>query len=299
MPRFLVIAVLLAAFSLSSTVWAAQASSSSTSKKTASSSSPKKQPSATTKKKAASSSAKSHKAASKSRARKHRPRVTAAQMRRIKRAFVASSELKPMALQLIDLRSKPAYAGVEAYAAKHRKSDAGALAWLAIGYAHLLDKEYPQAEDALKKAQPHAGELADYIRWFLAQSYAGQGNWPQVVATLRNFEKDSPESIFTRDVVDVYGNALVATGQAAEAARFLEANRLPTRADIELALGRAYMKAGQQAKGGEILRHLYVTMPSSPEADAAAVDIQALQSSGVLPPTVYGERKQRAMLLVQ
>lgn len=299
MSRFLVIAVLLAAFPLSSTVWAAQTSSSSTSKKTASSSSRKKKPSATTKKKTASSSAKSHKAASKSRARKRRPRVTAAQMRRIKRAFVASSELKPMALQLIDLRSKPAYAGVEAYAAKHPKSDAGALAWLAIGYAHLLDKEYPQAEDAFKKAQPHAGELADYIRWFLAQSYAGQGNWPQVVATLRNFEKDSPESIFTRDVVDVYGNALVATGQAAEAARFLEANRLPTRADIELALGRAYVKAGQQAKGGEILRHLYVTMPSSPEADAAAVDIQALQSSGVLPPTVYGERKQRAMLLVQ
>ena len=297
MSRFRVIAVLLAAAFLSANLGATQSSSSSSTKS-------KKPSSASTSKKSStkktSVSKKPHaRTSAKSRRRVHHASVSPTKLRRMKKAFVTSAELKPMALQLVDLRTKPAYAGVEAYARKHEKSDAGGLAWLTLGYAHLLDKDYLQAEAALKKAQPHAGELADYVRYLLAQSYAGEGKWPQVVSTLHNFEKDSPDSIFRNDAVDFYGNALVAAGQPAEAVHYLEANRTPTRADVELALGRAYVKAGQAAKGGEILRHLYITMPASPEADAAASDLQTLQASGVLPPTVYGERKQRAALLVQ
>jgi soluble lytic murein transglycosylase len=290
---------------LSGNLGATQSSTSSATKsKNAASTSTAKKSSGTkkttTKKKTTAATKKSHSAtAAKSRRRGHHVGVSPAKLRRMKKAFVASTELKPMALQLMDARSKPAYAGVEAYARKHPGTDEAAMAWLAVGYAHLLDREYPQAQDALKKAQPHAGELADYVRYFLAQSYAGQGNWPLVVSTLRNFQKDSPESIFNRDVVDFYGNALVATDHGEEAVKYLESNRVPTRADVELALGRAYVKAGQAAKGGEILRHLYITMPASPEADAAASDLQTLQASGVLPPAVYGERKQRAALLAQ
>ena len=43
----------------------------------------------------------------------------------------------------------------------------------------------------------------------------------------------------------------------------LEKDRQPTRADLELALGRAYAAAGQTAKAVDILRNLYVTMPLS------------------------------------
>jgi soluble lytic murein transglycosylase len=270
-------------------MWAAQSASAS---KTST------QPVTQKKKTTAAKSTTKKKTTAKSR-KKAKVHVNPARLNRMKRAFVASSDLKPMALQLIDLRSKPAYAGVEAYARKHPGTDAGALAWLAMGYAHVLDKEYPQAEEALKKAQPHAGELADYVRYLLALCYGGQGKAEQVVTTLRNFGKDTPESVFARDVVDIYGNTLVATGKAQEAIAFLEANRAPTRADIELALGRAYVNAGQQAKGGEILRHLYITMPTSAEAEAAGADVRSLEAAGVLPPAVYGERKQRAALLAQ
>ncbi|HEU5403896.1 MAG TPA: transglycosylase SLT domain-containing protein [Terriglobales bacterium] len=299
MSRLKVIAVLAAAIILSGILTATQSSTPTTKSRKPSSTSASKK-SAATKKTATRAGAKSRsKTTAKSRRKVKRVRVSPAKLRRMKKAFVASAELKPMALQLLDTRSKPAYAGVEAYARKHPGTDEAAMAWLAVGYAHLLDKEYPQAQDALKKAQPHAGELDDYVLFMLAQSYAGQGNWALVATALHNFRKDSPESIFNHDVVDIYGNALVATNRAEEAIRYLEENREPTRADVELALGRAYVKAGQAAKGGEILRHLYITMPSSPEADAAANDLQTLQASGVLPPAVYGERKQRAALLVQ
>jgi soluble lytic murein transglycosylase len=82
-------------------------------------------------------------------------------VRRVTRAFVASTDLKPMARQLLQDRTLPAYAGVQAYARRHAGSDAAALAWLAIGYAHILDHDDTKAIPALKRAQPRAGELAD------------------------------------------------------------------------------------------------------------------------------------------
>ena len=51
-------------------------------------------------------------------------------------------------------RTPAAYAGVEAYARRHAQEDAGALAWLVLGYAHVLDKDYPKAVDPLVRAKP-------------------------------------------------------------------------------------------------------------------------------------------------
>ncbi len=71
---------------------------------------------------------------------------------RIKRAFVASKELQPMAQQLATLRTPEAYAGVAAYAHSHT-GDAAAAAYLALGHAYLLDKRYAEAETALGRGQ--------------------------------------------------------------------------------------------------------------------------------------------------
>ena len=68
-------------------------------------------------------------------------------------AFVASANLKPMARQLLQNRTPAAYAGVEAYARLHTKEDAGALAWLVMGYAHTLDHDYAKAIDPLNRAK--------------------------------------------------------------------------------------------------------------------------------------------------
>ena len=70
-------------------------------------------------------------------------------VQRIRQAFVASASLRPMAQQLLQERTPQAYAGVTAYAQRHAKEDAGALAWLAIGYAHILDHDYAKAIDPL------------------------------------------------------------------------------------------------------------------------------------------------------
>ena len=82
-------------------------------------------------------------------------------------AFVASASLKPMARQLLQDRTPAAYAGVEAYARHHAQEDAGALAWLVLGYAHILDKDYAKAVDPLNRAKPKAGDLGDYVSYYL------------------------------------------------------------------------------------------------------------------------------------
>jgi soluble lytic murein transglycosylase len=77
-------------------------------------------------------------------------------VRRIRQAFVASTTLRPMAQQLIQDRNPAAYAGVEAYARAHVRDDAGALAWLVVGYAHVIDHECAKAIEPLNRAKPLA-----------------------------------------------------------------------------------------------------------------------------------------------
>ncbi len=124
------------------------------------------------------------------------------------RAFVASADLKVMARQLVENRTPAAYAGVEDYARRHAASDAGALAWLAVGYSRVLDQQYPQAIAALEKAKPNAATcMTTSVIWRRSPT-AREGNSAKVVELLRNFDAEAPESIFQKDVVDVYGNAL-------------------------------------------------------------------------------------------
>lgn len=216
-------------------------------------------------------------------------------MKRMNRAFVASSTLKPMAKQLFEVRTKEGYAAIEAYAAKHAGTDEGAMANLVLGYAHAMDKEYPQALPYLKKAQVNAGELADYVAYFTAQAQIGNQDQQQTIAALEGFQQKYPGSIFARDAAAMQVSALVAAGEAQKAIALAQKHRTPARADLELNLGRAYMKAGDSQRAVETLRRLYYTMPLSAEADAARADLSSL---GGLPGG-FTERKRRAELLAQ
>jgi soluble lytic murein transglycosylase len=214
-------------------------------------------------------------------------------------AFVASASLKPMARQLLQDRTPAGYGGVEAFARRHGKEDAGALAWLVIGYAHILDRDYVRAIDPLNRAKPRAGDLGDYIDFYLGTAYYQTGRLAEAVATLGAFEKTYPESLLIRDAHVAYANALVADGRAPEAVELLEGDRRPVRADLELALGRAYEAAGQPAKAWAILRNLYYTMPLSWEASQTESELKKLAGTPENQPASFAERRTRADLLAK
>jgi soluble lytic murein transglycosylase len=219
--------------------------------------------------------------------------------RRMHAAFVASTSLKPMAQQLLQDRTPAAYAGVEAFAQRHTQEDAGALAWLVLGYAHILDKDYAKAVDPLHRAKARAGDLGDYVSFYLGTAYFQSGKTAEAVTTLSDFDKQYPESLLLRDAHVLYGTALLAENRPQDAITVLEKNRQPPRADLELALGRAYAAAGQPVKGAEILRNLYITMPLSPEASQADDELKKLASTTQLPPLGLNGRRTRADLLAK
>jgi soluble lytic murein transglycosylase len=214
-------------------------------------------------------------------------------------AFVASASLKPMARQLLQDRTPAAYAGVEAYARRHTQEDAGALAWLVLGYAHVLDKDYAKAVDPLNRAKPKAGDLGDYVSFYLGTAYFQSGKTAEAVTALTDFGKQYPDSLLMRDAHVLYGTALLAENRSQDAITVLEKDRQPPRADLELALGRAYAAAGQPVKAAEILRNLYITMPLSPEAGQADVDLKKLASTPQVPPLGLNGRRTRADLLAK
>src|SRR5207253_1487675 len=141
-----------------------------------------------------------------------RRKRTSPRLRRIHQAFVASASLRLMAQQLLQERTPAAYGGVEAYARRHSKDDAGALAWLVIGYAHVLDHDFAKAVDPLTRAKAQAGDLGDYVGYYLGTSYFESGRVPEAVATLADFDKSYPESLLIRDARSWYANVLLAQG---------------------------------------------------------------------------------------
>jgi soluble lytic murein transglycosylase len=202
-----------------------------------------------------------------------------------------------MAQQLLQERTPAAYAGVTAYAQKHSKEDPGALAWLAIGYAHVLDHDYAKAIDPLNRARSRAGDLGDYVAYYLGSSYLQTGRTAEAVATLADFSEKFPDSLLTKDAHVVYAGALVADNRSADAATLLEKDRVPARADIELGLGRAYLAMGQTTKAEAALRNVYYRMPTSPEADIASTELKKLSSS--IQPLLLAERRTRADLFAK
>lgn len=231
------------------------------------------------------------KTAASARTKKKRKKISP-HVRRVRQAFVASASLRPMAQQLLADRTPSAYAGVEAFARRHPKEDAGALAWLVLGYAHTLDHDYAKAIDPFNRAKAGASELGDYVAYYLGDAYLKTVHNAEALSTLADFSKNFPDSLLIRDAHLVYASALLGEGRAQEAADLLDKDRAPVRADVELGIGRAYAAAGDNQKAASAFRNLYYNLPTSFEADVAGTELHKLGISGSV-----AERRTRADLL--
>ncbi len=139
--------------------------------------------------------------------------AAAARTALLKRAFVASADLRPMAQQLARLRTPAAYAGVTAYA--HRQTgEAASAAYLALGHAYLLDKRYAEAIASLRQARQAGVELADYADFLAARANHEAGNEPAAEALLHGFATRYPDSIFDAQAPELEADTLLAMGDA-------------------------------------------------------------------------------------
>jgi soluble lytic murein transglycosylase len=215
-----------------------------------------------------------------------------AESRRLSVAFVATAQLRPMAQQLIKLRSAAAYNGVKAYAAGH-PGDAASAAELALGHAYMLDHQYGDAEMSFRAADARDAQLSDYAEYLQAQA-AVEGNRPgDAVPLLNGFGQRHPGSVFAENAPVLLAQAYLAGNDAADALRVLtplapadageqavvsamQAGRLAGQLDLRMTLARAYQATGNTARAAGLYRGVYLGNPVSSEAAAAKSQLTAM-----------------------
>ena len=206
-------------------------------------------------------------------------------------AFVASSQLRPMAQQLVANRSPAAYAAVTTYAAEHH-GEAAASAELAVGHAYMLDRRFGEAENEFRQASVHGTVLDDYADYLEAQA-ALQGNRPQdAIPLLAHFAERHPGSLFDSSAPILLANAYLAASDAGNALRVLQpllGSATGNQVDFRFALAKAYQASGNAAKAAELYRGIYLGDPLSPEAANAKTQLSSMNT-----PLSTADRKRHA-----
>jgi soluble lytic murein transglycosylase len=206
----------------------------------------------------------------------------AARTARIHQAFVASTELRPMAQQLATLRTPAAYAGVAKYAKLHT-GDAAATAYLALGHAYLLDKRYSDAETNLRDARKAGGELADYADFLGAEASHESGNNQAAELLLRGFTDRYPDSIFDASAPELEANVLLELGNASAAQRVLAAAPGSAgRTDYQLAQGMVAQALGRNEEAVQDFKKLLLGHPLSADATTARAKLTSLGAEASL-----------------
>src|SRR5579872_2773677 len=231
----------------------------------------------TSKASARKSSGTTRKGGSRSRVSARHKRRPSARAIRIKRAFVASSELRPMAQQLATMRTPPAYAGVTSYAQKHT-GDASAAAYLALGHAYLTDRRFAEATNSLRLARQSSDVLADYADFLAARSEHEAGNEAGAEALLHTFTQKYPESVFVVEAPELEATVLLAMHDLPGAQRVLAASAHTAAVDrpgYQLAKAQVELALGQIDESNQGFKEVLLKFPLSSEAETARARLTA------------------------
>ena len=224
--------------------------------------------------------------------RGHVPHVApTAESRKLTSAFVATAQLRPMAQQLASTRSAAAYAGVRSYAASHPGEPASAAA-LALGHAHMLDRQYDQAENEFRLASQKGDALSDYADYLAAQAAVQGGHANDAIPLLEHFAERHPGSLFVPTSPVLLANAYIATGAPGRAVALLQplaGTAEGSHTDFRAMLARAYQASGNDAGAADLWRGIYLKDPLSSEAGNARAQLTVLNV-----PLTPAERKQHA-----
>ena len=232
----------------------------------------------------AAASAKSKRRKPASRGRRATKAERMARMAHMRKTFVASTELRPMAQQLAMMRTPEAYAGVTSYARKHT-GEAAAAAYLALGHAYLLDKRYADAQAALKQAKQTGVDLADFADFLEAQACHAAGDDAAAEALLHGFMDRYPDSIFDDQVPELEANVLLALNNPTGALKELQQAAglaAEDRPGYQLALGQAQFALGEKDAAQRVFKRLLLDHPLSSEGQQARARLTQMGVEGTL-----------------
>jgi soluble lytic murein transglycosylase len=225
--------------------------------------------------------------------RKPRSARSIARSRRLQQAFVASSQLRPMAQELATMRSPAAYAGVTSYAHAHT-GEAASAAYMALGHAYLLDHRYPDAVSSFQKANAAGKTLDDYADYLTAQAEMESGRLSDAETLLKGFAAKYPESIFVGHLPVMIANLSLQQNDPQTALRVLHEHTgeaIAAHADFQLALARANQMTGSVDEAAKLYRHIFLSFPLSDEGQQAKAQLALV---GAAAPLTLRERRAHA-----
>ena len=228
---------------------------------------------------------------------RHRRRhVTAKELARahqLHHAFVASSELRPMAQQLIQQRTPQAYAGVLRYARSHT-GEAAAAAYMALGQAYMDDGKFKEAASSFQLANRYGQALDDYADYLGAKANFAQQQFAAAEQLLQGFAERHPDSILIDRANLLLANIKVGEGDPQAALHQLaklDGTRLSKSSEYLFAAAKANQLAGNRKLAQEMYTRLYVGDPTSTESTQVPAQMQQM---GVIPPFTIAERTRHA-----
>ncbi|MGB6975267.1 MAG: transglycosylase SLT domain-containing protein [Terracidiphilus sp.] len=207
-----------------------------------------------------------------------------ARARRIHRAFVASTELRPMAEQLATMRTEAAYNGVTHYARTHR-GEAAAAAYLALGHAYLDDKKYEDAISSLKLARKEGNLLDDYAVYLEAVASHAAGDDQTAETLLHGFALRYPDSIFASQEPQLEASVLLQLSKPGDARKVLEAATHSSAANepgFALTEGQVALALGETEGAVQIFKKLLLEHPLTAEAAQGRALLKAQGAAGEL-----------------
>jgi soluble lytic murein transglycosylase len=234
------------------------------------------------------------KQAAHARSRRHRPTAKElARAHQLHHAFVASSELRPMAQQLMQQRTPQAYEGVLHYARSHT-GEAAAAAYMALGAAYVEDSKFKEAASSFQLANHYGQALDDYADYLGAKANFAQQQNAAAEQLLQGFAERHPDSILIDRAALLLANIKLNEGDPQEALRQLAKlsdSRLAKTSEYLFAAARANQLAGNRKLAQEMYTRLYVGDPTSSES--TQVPAQMVQM-GITPPFTIAERTHHA-----
>jgi soluble lytic murein transglycosylase len=229
-------------------------------------------------------------------ARSHRRHVTAKQLARahqLHHAFVASSELRPMAQQLIQQRTPQAYAGVLRYARSH-SGEAAAAAYMALGQAYVEDGKFKEAASSFQLANRYGQALDDYADYLGAKANYAQQQYAAAELLVQGFAEHHPDSILIDRATLLLANIKLGEGDPQSALHQLaklDGTRLSKSSEYLFAAAKANQLAGNRKLAQDMYTRLYVADPTSSESTQVPAQMEQM---GVTPPFTIADRTRHA-----
>ncbi len=212
------------------------------------------------------------------------------------------SRLRTASQSFLDSPTPDARRALLRFAAKHANHQAGALAYLALGYRAIQEGELEDAVLVLRGGRNLVSPVRDYLDYYLGRALHQLGRHQEALQVWNGFRQRHPHSSLRARAAAAQAETLIQAAQPAAAVQFLKASgRDLKRPQADLLLGRAYAAAGNGRTAIEAYRQAYYLYPASQEAKQAEQEIQRLRRKAKrkIPAAPVALRKQRAERLFE